>query len=273
MKLLSLICMLTGVSLFAQHRPGDPFIGRPSAAESQMMNKGLDLYRHAQFPEAAALLRQVVNQNPSLTGGRVYLALALMAQYRPGVTEAANLELAREAEKEFRNVLEFDPDNKQAIYGIGHLTMLEALSNQNRQERQQKLEESTEWFKTLADIDVWNREAVFNVGYTIYQRLEPSFLAARAAAQPPQLEGELIKDDAVRNSLKKQFSPLIDEAIKALERTIGLDPNYTAPRTYLTMIYRMRASISEDEVAQQKDLAEAKRWEKRTEAKTPTQPQ
>src|SRR5580658_1317933 len=79
------------------------------------LNKGVNAFKNAQYPEAVEHFKQAVELDPSYTNARLYLATAYMQQYIPGSESPENMQMASAAESTFKDVLKDDPKNVTAI--------------------------------------------------------------------------------------------------------------------------------------------------------------
>src|SRR5260370_35553306 len=69
------------------------------------LNKGIQSYRNARYPEAVAYFQKAVELDPSFKTTHLYLATAFMSQYIPGADLPENVHMAEKAYNEYQNVL------------------------------------------------------------------------------------------------------------------------------------------------------------------------
>ena len=85
------------------------------------LNKGVQAFKSAQYPEAVEHFKTAVELDPSFSTARLYLATAYMQQYIPGAESPENKQMAKAAYDQFQKVLEQDPKNTVAIASIASL--------------------------------------------------------------------------------------------------------------------------------------------------------
>ena len=73
------------------------------------LNKGVQSYKNAKYPEAVDYFQKAVQLDPSFKTTHLYLATAYMTQYIPGAESPENVHMAENAYNEFQNVLKLDP--------------------------------------------------------------------------------------------------------------------------------------------------------------------
>src|ERR1700679_1989709 len=86
-----------------------------------LLNKGVNAYKGAQFDVAIEDFKTAKELDPTLTNAQLYLATAYASQYIPGTPSAENVRNGEEAVKEFQAILQNDPNNLSAIDGIGSI--------------------------------------------------------------------------------------------------------------------------------------------------------
>ncbi len=86
-----------------------------------LLNRGVQAYKDAQFDQAIEDFKQAKELDPNLMMARVYLATAYQNQYIPGAPSDDNNRMGQQAIQEFQEVLQVDPNNLTAIDGIGSL--------------------------------------------------------------------------------------------------------------------------------------------------------
>ena len=82
------------------------------------LNKGVQAYRNAQYPNAVEHFKQAVELDPAFPTARLYLATAYMMQYIPGAESPENMKMAQAAHDQFLKVLEQNPKDDVAIASI-----------------------------------------------------------------------------------------------------------------------------------------------------------
>lgn len=217
------------------------------------LNKGVQAYKNAQYPDAVEFFKKAVELDPQFPTARLYLATAYMSQYIPGAESPDNIRMAEQAHQEFLRVLEMDPNNSVALASIANLYF-----------HQKKFDESEEWFRKLIAAHPNNKEAYYTLGVIAWTRSFQKRMAARAElGMRPEDPGPL-KDKKVREKLKSENLAMIEEGIKNLQRAVELDPEYDDAMAYLNLLYRERADLQDTKEAYDKDIETADNWVDKT---------
>jgi len=217
------------------------------------LNKGVQAYKNAQYPDAVEFFKKAVELDPQFPTARLYLATAYMSQYIPGADSPDNIRMAEQAHEEFLRVLEMDPSNSVALASIANLYF-----------HQKKFDESEEWFRKLIAAHPDNKEAYYTLGVIAWTRSFQKRMAARAElGMRPEDPGPL-KDKKVREKIKSENLALIEEGIKNLQRAVELDPEYDDAMAYLNLLYRERADLQDTKEAYDKDVEAADNWVDKT---------
>ena len=76
----------------------------------------------------------------------------------------------------------------------------------------------------------------------------------------PEEPGPL-KDKKVKADLQTQYSAVIDDGMKNLQKALDIDPNYDDAMQYLNLNYRRKADMEcGNDAARKDDLAQADMW-------------
>src|SRR5258705_1867799 len=76
------------------------------------LNKGVQAYKNARYPEAVAFFQKAVELDPSFKTTHLYLATAYISQYIPRAESPDNVRMAENAYNEIQNQLEPDPQDR-----------------------------------------------------------------------------------------------------------------------------------------------------------------
>ena len=117
------------------------------------LNKGVQAYKNAKYPEAVAFFQKAVELDPSFKTTHLYLATAYMSQYIPGAESPENVRMAENAYNEYQNVLKLDPKNETATASIAALYF-----------NQKKMDEAKEWNHKLIALKPQNKDAFYTLG-------------------------------------------------------------------------------------------------------------
>src|SRR5271169_5261135 len=86
-----------------------------------LLNKGVEAFKNAQFDTAVEDFKQAKELDPDLINARLYLATAYASQYIPGAPSDENMRHGQEAITEYKEVLEKDNNNLSAIDGLASI--------------------------------------------------------------------------------------------------------------------------------------------------------
>src|SRR5712692_11523540 len=95
------LIIFTGVAALAIGATGCNFL-----RARDNLNKGVQAYKNARYPEAVALFQKAVELDPSFKTTHLYLATAFMSQYIPGAESPENIRMAENAYSEYMRVLQ-----------------------------------------------------------------------------------------------------------------------------------------------------------------------
>jgi len=217
------------------------------------LNKGVQAFRSASYPEAVEHFKQAIQLDPTFATARLYLATAYMQQYIPGAESEENERMAKAAHDEFVTVLEQDPKNEVALASIALLFF-----------NQKKLDEAAEWYKKLISIAPKNKEAHYTLGVIAWTKtFQPRMEARAKLGMRPEDPGP-IKDKKVREELGIKNLPVVEDGMKHLEEALNIDKEYEDAMAYLNLLYRERADLQADSGTYRKDTETADNWVQKT---------
>src|SRR5215467_9558464 len=193
------------------------------------LNKGVQAYKNAQYPQAVENFKKAVDLDPNFPTARLYLATAYMSQYIPGADSPENMQMAAAAHDQFRKVLEQDPKNDVAIASIASLYYNE-----------KKFDDAKSWYEKLIAANPNNKEAYYTLGVITWTMFYPVYGTARAKLGMKPEEPGPIKDKKVKEELKAQWLPVLNEGIKNLDRALEIDKEYDDAMAYENLLIRER---------------------------------
>jgi tetratricopeptide (TPR) repeat protein len=217
------------------------------------LNKGVHAYKLAKYPEAVEFFRRSIQLDPQFSAARLYLATAYMTQYIPGAESPENLELAKNAFEEFSKVLENEPNNAVAIASIASLMY-----------HQKKLDDAENWYKRLSEADPKNKEAFYSLGNIIWAKSYPKTGGARAKLGMKPEDPGPIKDKKVREELKTELMPRVEQGLQYLQKALEIDPEYDDAMGFVNLLYRQRADLQETPELYKADIEKAEEWVNKT---------
>jgi len=224
------------------------------------LNRGVQAYKNARYSDAVDFFKEAVALDPSNLNGRLYLATAYMSQYIPGATSPENLQVAKQAKEEFMRVLERDSNDKTALASLASLSYQQAQGEPDLDAKLKKLDESKEWYLKLIAADPQNKEGFYSLAVIDWQKWYPAWMRSRAdMGMKPEEPGPL-KDKKAKDALKEQYSAVIEDGIKNLQKALDIDPNYDDAMAYMNLLIRERADLDEGADQYKKDVDVADSW-------------
>jgi tetratricopeptide (TPR) repeat protein len=216
------------------------------------LNKGVQAFRGGAYPVAVEHFKLSVSLDPTAVS-RAYLATSYMMQYIPGAESEENLRYAEAAHSEFLKVLELDPKNANAMAAIAQLYFNE-----------KKLDDARDWYNKLIAVNPNDKTAYYTIGVIAWTKTFAPRMRARAELGMRPEDQRPIADKKVREQLKTQNMPIIEEGMQALEKSIALDKEYEDAMAYLNLLYRERADLADTADGYKKDTAAADAWVEKT---------
>ena len=217
------------------------------------LNKGVQAFKNAKYPEAVELFKNSVELDPTFTTARLYLAMAYMSQYIPGADSPENNKMSDAAYSEFQKVLEQDPKNTTALASIASLFF-----------NQKKLDVAKDWYLKLIAVDPNNKEAYYTLGVIAWTKVFQVRMDARAKlGMKPEDPGPL-KDKKVREAVSEKNMPIVLDGIKNLTKSLEIDAKYDDAMAYLNLLHRERADLADSSDDYKKDIDQADAWVQKT---------
>jgi tetratricopeptide (TPR) repeat protein len=219
------------------------------------LNKGVGAFRNAQFQTAIMHFKSAVALDPTLLNARLYLATAYMNQYIPGGDSPENNKVAQLAIDAYQDVLNRDPNNTNAIANIAQMYY-------NMKKFDKAKEYQRVWLKMEPNnptpyywIAVLDWSDCFTRAQTLRNDLKLNF--PKDPKEPDKLPP---LPEKARAGLEEKNGPLVDEALKMLQKAIELKPNDFNTMAYLNLMYRQKSEIDADADEREADLKKADDW-------------
>ena len=232
----------------------------------QKLNKGVQAFSAANYAGSAELFAEALELDPELNDARAYQAYSYMMQYIPGGESPENKQMAQKAIDGFNQVLETDPNNELAISAMASLffNMKEMEKAKDWHRKRITLLEQKAAASEDGKINPVAAESYYTIGVINWtQSYEPRLKARADLSMKPEDPGP-IKDDEVREQLRTDLMPKIDEGIDALEKALEINPDYADAMAYLNLLHRERADIAESTEDYEAELAQADEWVNKT---------
>jgi Tfp pilus assembly protein PilF len=224
------------------------------------LNKGVGAFKSSKFNVAVDHFREAVQLDPTFVTARLYLGMAYFSQYIPGAESPENVQNAKAANDEFLKVLETDPKNTVAIATLASLHFQQAQGNQPLDQKMKKLDDSKAWYQKLAEVEPTNKEAYYSLGVIAWSKWYPALMTARAKLGMKPEDPGPIKDKKLKEELKAQWLPVIDNGIQNLEKAIEIDNEYDDAMAYMNLLIREKADLADTPEEYKKGIDIADNW-------------
>ncbi|HXT24579.1 MAG TPA: tetratricopeptide repeat protein [Candidatus Eisenbacteria bacterium] len=210
-----------------------------------LLNKGVTAFKNGQYDAAVEDFKQAKDLDPTLLNARLYLATAYASQYIPGAPSEQNRNIGKQAIQEFKDILGTNPDNLNAIDGIGSILFqmagtpydpkLFAESKTYHQKHIQLKPEDPEPYYWIGVID-------WTLAFRANGEMRKDYNEKNIRKQ--------VKDTdplpaALRSEYVAKYGSLIDEGVSDLQKAISLRPDYDDAMAYLNLLYRRKADAVE----------------------------
>jgi tetratricopeptide (TPR) repeat protein len=224
------------------------------------LNHGVQAYKGAHYTEAVDYFKTAVQLDPDNTMPRLYLATAYMSQYIPGAVSPENVQLADRAKSEFMKVLEKNPSDTTALASLASLSYQQAQSMPDLDQKLKKLDDAKEWYLKLIAADPRNKEGFYSLAVIDWVKWYSAWMRARADLGLKPEEPGPLKDKKVKEDLQTQYSAVIDDGIKNLQKALDIDPNYDDAMAYMNLLVREKADLDDSPDQYKADIETADKW-------------
>ena len=252
------------------------FSGCDKLNARDLLTKGVTAFKNSQYDAAVEDFKQAKELDPTLLNARLYLATAYASQYIPGAPSEQNRNIGKQAVQEFKDILKDNPDNLNAIDGVGSILFQMAGTPYDPK----LFEESKTYHQKHIQLKPEDPEPYYWIGVIDWT------LAFRANGEIRKDYNEKnirkqVKDTdplpaSVRTDYVSKYGSLIDEGIADLQKAIQLRPDYDDALAYLNLLYRRKADTVEsaseraDYQKQADDLVDKVKEVKQKRASQPT---
>src|ERR1700731_1026744 len=224
------------------------------------LNRGVQAYRSAKYADAVEFFKTAVNLDPNNLNGRLYLATAYMSQYIPGAESPDNMQLAKQAKEEFTKVLENHPNDTTALASLASLSYQQAQGMPDLEQKLKKLDEAKEWYLKLIAADPQSKEGFYSLAVIDWVKWYAAWMKARADLGLKPEEPGPLKDKKVKADLQSQYSAIIDDGMKNLQKSLDIDPNYDDAMAYMNLLIREKGDLDDTPEQYKGDIETADKW-------------
>jgi beta-lactamase regulating signal transducer with metallopeptidase domain len=209
----------------------------PARAQSpaqQEMRAAAEAYNGGRFDEAINRFEKAVALDPSDLNARLFLGNTYLRQ-----------RLGEKAGEQYREVLKRDPENTTAAFAIV------TLNGAKRRD------ESRALMMAVVKADPKNKDAYYSLGVLAWANAYPVVTRSNG---PGVHIPQQIADPAQRAKVRAETLPSIEEGFRMLQIALAIDPEWSAPMTYLNLLARLKAAIVDDLAESAKLIAQADEW-------------
>jgi len=218
-----------------------------------LLNKGVTAFKNGQYDQAVDEFQKAKEADPDLMNARLYLATAYATQYIPGAPSDQNKKLGEQAVAEFKEVLDKDSKNLNAIDGIGSILFQMAGTPYSPA----MFEESKKYHKMHIEIKPEDPEPYYWIGVINWTLAFRGNAEIRKEYNEKNLKKQVKETDALPSAVRPEYvskyGTMIDEGIDDLQKAIQLRPDYDDAMAYLNLLYRRKADAV-DSADQRNDL-------------------
>jgi tetratricopeptide (TPR) repeat protein len=208
------------------------------------LNKGVQAYKSGNVEQSVGHFQEAVRLDPEFKVAKLYLAMAYMSQYVSGVETPDNLNMAKQAIQQYKDVLEQDPTSVNSLKGIAYL---------NREMK--NFDQARETYKKALQIDPNDPDLYYSLGVIDWTQAykDAKEIKGKAGLEvEAELKGgkeqkgrkgkKVSKDKQLCDELSAKDGPVIEEGMKMLETAIDKRQDYDEAMAYLNLLYRRKAN-------------------------------
>jgi tetratricopeptide (TPR) repeat protein len=211
-----------------------------------LLNKGVTAFKAGKSDDAIEDFKRATELDPTLTTAHLYLATAYASLYIPGAPSPENKARGEQAIKVFKDILDTDPNNLNAIDGIGSLVFQMAGTPPVDEKG---FEESKTYHLKHIQIKPDDPEPYYWVGVIDWTLAFRGNGEMRLDYNKNNIRKQVKEADplpaSVRTDYAAKYGPLVDEGIADLQKAISLRPDYDDAMAYLGLLYRRKADMVE----------------------------
>ena len=220
--LLALALPLSGCGFYKKLRARDA------------LNKGVKAFTEQKYEEAAKFFEESIASDPEFKIARTYLATTYSSQFVPGSPDPRSNEMAQKAIQTFKDVLEMDKADINAMVSIASLFY-----------QLKDYDQSKEWCRKILETDPKNAEALYRIAVIDFDD----------SLKKTGLQGENV--EFLNSEERTHTLQDIDEGLKTIDQAIAIRPDYFDAMEYQNLLWREKAKFEKDEKAKTELLRQA----------------
>jgi TonB family protein len=224
--------------------------------------QGYDAFRRGNYPDAINAFQTAAELSPDEFLPRFYLGMSWYAQYIPGAQSLENLEVARNAKAALKQALQMNPNNLILLETLAVLSRSECYGSESNDPH--RFDEAVSWYHQWISADPLNQEAYYALGEITWVKWARTHSEARITMSLAGEDGP-INDTRVRQELKAHRAD-IEEGIANIEKALEIDPEYDAAMSYMNLLLRQRADLSDTDEGYRRDVQAAEKRAKEARA-------
>jgi tetratricopeptide (TPR) repeat protein len=209
------------------------------------LNRGVEQFKRGEYDAAANSFARAKQLDPQLLNARLYLATTYASQYVPGAPSEENLQNGKKSIEEFRGVLVLDPNNLNAIDGLGSLLFQMAGMPYDPKMFQESKSYHIQHFKLKPE----DPEPLYWIGVIDWTLSYRGNADLRAKYNLEHMAKQVKDTDPLPESLRieysREFWMTIVEGIECLKEAITKRRDYDDAMAYLNLLYRRKADAVE----------------------------
>jgi len=217
-------------------------------------NQGVHDFASAKYSDAVEHFTKAAQLDPTNSTAVSYLATAYYAQWIPGADSPQNHEFASHAREEFKKVLELNPKDSTALQYLGNMAYQEALPLADDQ-KVAKFAEAADWFHKEIDAKPDDKQAYYYLGVIAYGKWHQQLGQAELKLNMKSDDPGPLKDKKVKDQLRQDYGPIVDQGIADLKKAIDIDHDYADAMVYEQLLIREKAYLDDDRAEYDKDVA------------------
>lgn len=214
-----------------------------------LLNKGVKAFTAGQSDIAIEDFKRAKELDPTLLVARLYLATAYASLYIPGAPSPENKARGEQAIAEFKDVLEIDPKNLNAIDGIGSLLYNMAgtppINEKGFEEAKSYQEKHLQIKPDDPEPYYWIGVIDWTLAFRSNNEMRLDYNKNYANSPKKQVKEDDPLPSSIRGEYASKNGPLIEEGITDLQKAISLKPDYDDAMAYLNLLYRRKADMVE----------------------------